>query len=91
MQKPEPNTFWRHYKSTGGIDHLYKVIGIAIHSETDQSMVIYVPQYQVPPDSWAYGYNFVTRPLSMWHDAIDWHDKKVPRFTQIPASEIASL
>lgn len=82
MQKPTPGSHWRHYKSTGGTDHLYEVIGIAIHSETEEPMVIYRSMYDIPPDSWAYGYEFVTRPLSIWYDMVDWNGKRIQRFTE---------
>lgn len=83
MQKPTPYSHWRHYKSTGCDDHTYEVIGIAVHSETEESMVIYRPLYDVPPDSWAYGYDYVTRPLSLWYDIVEYQWKQIQRFTQI--------
>ena len=70
--KPPPHTHWRHYKSTGGVDHTYEVIGIARHSETQEDMVVYRPLYIAPAGNWVYGYDFVTRPLSMWYDIIEY-------------------
>jgi hypothetical protein len=49
------------------------VIGIAVHSETEEPMVIYRPLYSVPPESWAYGYDYVTRPLSLWYDIVEYY------------------
>ena len=46
-------------------------------------MVIYRPLYEVQPDSWVYGYDFAVRPLSMWHDIVEWNGEKIQRFTQI--------
>lgn len=83
QNKPLPQTYWRHYKSTGWDNHTYEVIGIARHSETQEDMVIYRPLYRVPPESWAYGYEFVTRPLSLWYDIVEHVGKQVQRFTQI--------
>lgn len=83
MQTPTPHSYWRHYKSTGWDDHIYEVIGIAIHSETEEAMVMYRPLYVVPPDSWAYGYDYVTRPLSLWYDIVEYQWKQIQRFTQI--------
>lgn len=83
MNKPTPGTHWRHYKSTGWSDHTYEVIGIAVHSETEEPMVLYRPLYEVPPESWAYGYDFVTRPLSLWYDIVEYHGERIQRFTEI--------
>lgn len=80
---PKINSHWRHYKSTGWIDHTYEVIGIAKHSETEEDMVVYRPLYEVQGDSWVYGYDFAVRPLSMWYDMVEWNGEKIQRFTQI--------
>ena len=73
QNKPLPHSLWRHYKSTGGVDHTYEVIGIARHSETEEDMIVYCPLYDVPPDSWAYSCEFIARPLSMWYDIVEYH------------------
>lgn len=65
------------------MDHAYEVIGIAKHSETGEEMVIYKPLYEVKSDSWAYGYVFVTRPLSLWSDMVEYKGKMIQRFTEI--------
>ncbi len=83
QQKPTPWSHWRHYKSTGGENHTYEVIGIAVHSETEESMVIYRPLYPVSRDSWAYGYDYVTRPLSLWYDIVEYEGQKIQRFIEI--------
>ncbi len=83
MPIPLPHSHWRHYKSTGWTDYTYEVIGIAKHSETGEEMVIYKPLYEIPLDSWAYGYEFVIRPLSIWYDIIEYGGKSIQRFTQI--------
>lgn len=70
--KPLPHSYWRHYKSTGGVDHTYELIGIARHSETQEDMVVYRPLYEVSSENWAYGYEFVTRPLAMWYDIVEY-------------------
>lgn len=73
MQKPTPGSHWRHYKSDGTKLHTYEVIGIAVHSETEEPMVLYCPLYDVPLESWAYGYEYVTRPLSLWYDIVEYN------------------
>lgn len=66
-----PGSCWRHYKSHGGNDHTYEVVGIAKHSETDEELVVYRPLYDVSKDSWVYGFDFAVRPLSIWFDEIE--------------------
>ncbi len=83
MQKPLPHSHWRHYKSTGWVNHTYEVIGIARHSETQEDMVVYRPLYEVPEGNWVYGYNFATRPLSLWYDIVEYEWQQIQRFTQI--------
>ena len=80
---PLPHSHWRHYKSSWWDDHTYEVLGIALNSETSEPMVLYRPLYDVPPESWAYGYDYVIRPLALWHDIIEYEGKKVQRFTSI--------
>jgi len=82
-KRPLPHSQWRHYKSVGGSDHTYEVIGIAKHSETGEEMVVYRPLYTVPKDSWVYGYEFAVRPLAIWYDQVEWQGKKVQRFVEI--------
>ncbi len=65
------------------MDHAYEVVGISVHSETNEPMVIYRPLYEVPPDSWAYEYDFVVRPLSLWYDMVEKDGKKMQRFTEV--------
>lgn len=63
------NGIYQHYK--GG---LYKVIGIASHSETLEKLVIYISLTNHL--LWA-------RPLSMWCEEICIDDAIYPRFTYI--------
>ncbi len=82
MQKPTPHSHWRHYKSTGWVDHTYEVIGIARHSETHEDMVVYKPLYPIIW-GWLFPRGIAVRPLSMWYDIIEYEWKKVQRFTEI--------
>lgn len=59
---------WRHYK--GGE---YETLGMAIHSETLEEMVIYKNK---EGKIWV-------RPLKMWFEEVEWEGKKVPRFSLI--------
>ena len=83
QNKPLPYSRWWHYKSSWWDDYTYEIIGMAVHSETSEPMVLYRPLYDVPPESWAYGYDYVTRPLSLWYDIVEYGGTQVQRFTQI--------
>jgi hypothetical protein len=59
---------------------LYRVIGVAAHSETLEPMVIYEAQYDNPVSKlWA-------RPASMFEDIVEVDGKKVPRFVFVSES-----
>jgi hypothetical protein len=64
---PEIYRIYKHYK--GG---KYKVLSLAKHSETDETVVIY--------KSLHYGSVHV-RPLTMWFDRIQLDKEEVERFT----------
>ena len=63
---PQPGIY-RHYKGNE-----YQVYEVATHSETQERLVIYRPLYGEGA-LWA-------RPLSMWHEFVQWQGKSVPRF-----------
>lgn len=70
VKKPIPGRIYEHYK--GG---LYEVLHLALHSETNEHLVIY--------KSLHYG-SYYARPLSMWFDEIILsNNTKVNRFTLI--------
>lgn len=60
-----------HYKG-----HEYKLIGLALHSETLEVMVIYKPLYKTEADYWV-------RPFSMWLEKVEVNGKKIPRFQKL--------
>ena len=65
---------YRHFK---GME--YEVIGIARHSETEESMVVYRALYG-EGGLWV-------RPLSMWNEQIDREDYHGPRFAYVGEME----
>ena len=67
MKKELKMGLYRHYKGA-----MYKVEGIATHSETEQKMVVYRPQYG-DQALWV-------RPLDMFLEDIELDGKKQPRF-----------
>lgn len=83
MNNPAPWTHWRHYKSKGWDDHTYEVIGIFVHSEKHEPMVVYRPLYEVPEESWVYWYPGAVRPLSLWLDMVEHKGEQVQRFSEI--------
>jgi len=67
MKKELEMGLYRHYKGS-----MYKVEGIATHSETEQEMVVYRPQYGKQA-LWV-------RPLDMFIEDVEFDGKKQPRF-----------
>ena len=65
-----PTGKYRHYK---GKD--YEMIGVATHSETRESLVVYRPLY-------GEGALWV-RPLAMFTESVVFHGKQMPRFERI--------
>ena len=66
--------FYKHYKGK-----MYKVIGVARHSETNEELVVYEAQYdsEVGPRAlWV-------RPLKMFLEEVEFEGKKVARFTLV--------
>lgn len=68
-----PMGLYRHYK--GGE---YRVMGVARHSETEELLVVYQPQYG-ERDWWV-------RPLSMFTEQVEIEGRLIPRFQHIEES-----
>lgn len=66
---PTPGLY-RHYK-----DKLYRVIGTARHSETEEWLVVYQPQYG-EGGLWV-------RPLAMFVEEVEVNGQQLPRFARI--------
>lgn len=64
---------YRHYKGP-----LYEVIGLARHSETEEWLVVYRPQYG-ERGLWV-------RPLTMFIESVEVDGKHVPRFSPVDAA-----
>ena len=65
---PQVGEHYRHYKSTGGMDHVYEIVGISKNSEIDIDN----------PDS----IMVVYQPLSLFVDEIKINGEVRPRFTK---------
>lgn len=59
---------YRHYK-----DKLYEVLGVALHSETQEPMVVYKPMYDSDAEFWI-------RPYEMFVETVSVEGKVIPRF-----------
>lgn len=69
MEEVKTGGIYRHYKNK-----LYKVIGVAKHSETLEDLVIYETLYENETSKlWA-------RPKSMFLEEVEVEGKMVPRF-----------
>ena len=66
-KRPKPGIY-RHYKG-----RLYRLLGLAQHSETLEQMAVYHSQDN-QNDLWV-------RPLSMWNELVENDGALIPRFT----------
>lgn len=77
MQNLEIGAKYRHYKNK---DHLYEIVGIAIHSENQEELVIYKALYE----SEEFGKNALwARPKEMFLENVVVNGVEVPRFEKI--------
>ena len=72
MSNVKPGRY-RHYKGRE-----YTVLGVARHSETEESLVVYRPEYGERA-LWV-------RPLSMFVETVETREGRVPRFSLIETS-----
>ncbi len=86
MQR-DPNTpvlkkgRYRHNK-TG---HIYEVLGVALHTETEQYHVVY--RALEPNPEKRYHYEFFTRPYEMFVEHVTLNGKRVLRFEYIDVND----
>jgi hypothetical protein len=67
---------YRHYKGRS-----YEVLGIALHSETREKMVLYRPLYECPELREEYGEDpWFVRPFAMFNEQVLVDGSAVPRF-----------
>lgn len=59
---------YKHYKG-----NFYEVIGVAMHSETQEKLVVYKPLYEATWDLWV-------RPLEMFISEVEVDGKTMKRF-----------
>jgi hypothetical protein len=68
------NGTYRHYKGP-----LYDVLGLARHSETEEWLVVYRPQYG-ERGLWV-------RPLSMFTEMVEYQGRQLPRFEYLGTTD----
>jgi hypothetical protein len=78
-KRPIIGGVYKHYKSTGGLDHLYRVTGFAKHSETEEILVVYEALYY---NNWLVdsAVQFTVRPLGMFMESVEVNGEIKPRF-----------
>lgn len=69
---PKPGEVYRHYKGDN-----YKVVNLALDSNTDEWAVVYEPMYE---NSAA---KLFVRPLKEWGEIIEWRGEKKVRFALV--------
>ena len=69
MREIKPGRY-RHYKGND-----YQVIGLATHSETEETLVVYHPLYG-NRDLWV-------RPLAMFAETVEKEGEVIPRFAWV--------
>ncbi len=71
---------YRHNKS----GKLYEVIDVALHTETDEKMVIYQALYDSPDLAAEYGPNpYFVRPYEMFFEQVELDGVMQPRFEKL--------
>jgi hypothetical protein len=72
MEQVLKGHFYRHYKG-----NVYEVLEIGLHTETEESVVIYRPKE---------GGQTWVRPLKMFLESVDTSLGRVPRFVEVSPS-----
>ena len=75
-----PIGIYEHFKSTQDDRRYYQVIGFARHTETNETMVVYLSLYVIPEHP---GLRMHVRPLSMFIEDVEHLGNTVPRFKYI--------
>ena len=70
---------YRHYKGRE-----YEALGVAMHSETREKLVLYRPLYPCPELQAEYGDDpWFVRPYAMFHEQVTVDGRAVPRFEYV--------
>ncbi|HLI51731.1 MAG TPA: DUF1653 domain-containing protein [Thermomicrobiaceae bacterium] len=78
---------YRHYKGK-----YYELLGLAMHSETEEKMVLYRPLYPCPDLAEEYGKDpWFVRPYDMFFGTVEHNGERVPRFAFVEPVDEPSL
>lgn len=82
---PQKREKYYHFKSVGGEDHLYEIVGLGTHTETKEILVVYRPLYKSEYlkeklSAQAGSLEYFIRPLSNFLEYVDRDGYKGPRF-----------
>ena len=77
MSKPDIEGTYRHSKS----GKRYEVVDVAMHTETNEMMVVYRALYKSPDLAEQYGdHPLFVRPYDMFFETVEIDGEMVPRF-----------
>lgn len=88
LNYPKNSDYFYHYKHKSNLDltnFAYQIIGVALHTETEEILVIYKPLYKL---NHIFEASFFARPLSVFLEKVELKGQKVPRFNKIVNQEI---
>ena len=86
---PKNGDYFYHYKHNSNLDinnFAYQIIGFALHTETEETLVIYKPLYKL---NHIFEASFFARPLSVFLEKVELNGQRVPRFSKIIDQEIS--
>lgn len=67
---------YQHFRNK----QFYEVLGVAVHTETREEMVVYKMLYSTP--EYSHGQLWV-RPKTMFTELVDYNGQRVPRFAPV--------
>lgn len=91
MEHPQPGDYYYHFKHDPSVieDHAYEIIGRAIHSETEEKVVVYKPLYKGNFTE-ENNVDFMIRPLSNFIEEVNRDGNTFSRFSLITDPYILS-
>lgn len=73
---------YRHYKGK-----LYEVLGVVMHTETNEKLVLYRALYEIPELRDDYGDDpWFVRPFTMFNEEVEIDGRRMPRFAYVDSA-----